>query len=146
MVKSNNESLNQFIWKISPKHLGETCAIVGIAAYVTACVINECNNFLGHGVSTDECGRYLENHTFDALLHNLIDCMIENISVNRSSVSSMYLFTDILNTRMMKDINQKCFLCVWMPDVTVSTIIKKTIVLNEHQQKQGVALIYRPHF
>lgn len=104
------------------------------------------NNFLGHGVSTDECGRYFENHTFDALLHNLIDCMIENSSVNRSSVSSMYLFTDILNTRMMKDINQKCFLCVWMPDVTVSTIIKKTIVLNEHQQKQGVALIYRPHF
>lgn len=40
-TQSNNESLNQLIWKISPKHLSETSVIVEIAAYVAASVFNE---------------------------------------------------------------------------------------------------------
>ncbi|XP_025261971.1 uncharacterized protein LOC105256709 [Camponotus floridanus] len=40
-TQNNNESLNQFIWKISPKHLSGTSVIVEIAAYVAACVFNE---------------------------------------------------------------------------------------------------------
>lgn len=40
-TQSNNESLNQLIWKISPKHLSETSVIVETAAYVAASVFNE---------------------------------------------------------------------------------------------------------
>ena len=40
-TQNNNESLNQLIWKISPKHLSGTSVIVEIAAYVTACVFSE---------------------------------------------------------------------------------------------------------
>jgi len=40
-TQNNNESLNQLIWKISPKHLSGISVIVEIAAYVAACVFNE---------------------------------------------------------------------------------------------------------
>lgn len=40
-TQNNNESLNQLIWKISPKHLSGTSVIVEIAAYVAACAFNE---------------------------------------------------------------------------------------------------------
>jgi len=40
-MQNNNESFNQLIWKISPKHLSGTSVTVEIAAYVAACVFNE---------------------------------------------------------------------------------------------------------
>lgn len=40
-TQNSNESLNQLIWKISPKHLSGTSVIVEIAAYVAASVFNE---------------------------------------------------------------------------------------------------------
>ncbi|XP_068987314.1 uncharacterized protein [Bombus flavifrons] len=40
-TQNNNESLNQLIWEISPKHSSEASVIVEIAAYVAASVFNE---------------------------------------------------------------------------------------------------------
>lgn len=40
-TQNNNESLNQLIWKISPKCVSGTSTIVEIASYVAACVFNE---------------------------------------------------------------------------------------------------------
>jgi len=40
-TQNNNESLNQLIWKISPKVYSETFTIVQIAANVAACTFNE---------------------------------------------------------------------------------------------------------
>lgn len=42
-TQNNNESLNQLIWKISPKILSGTSTIVDIAANVAACYFNEGN-------------------------------------------------------------------------------------------------------
>ena len=39
-TQNNNESLNQLIWKISPKSVSGTSTIVKIAANVTACTFN----------------------------------------------------------------------------------------------------------
>lgn len=40
-TQNNNESLNQLIWKISPKSVSGTSTIVEIAAHVAACTFNE---------------------------------------------------------------------------------------------------------
>jgi len=40
-TQNNNESLNQLIWKISPKSVGGTSTVVEIAANVAACIFNE---------------------------------------------------------------------------------------------------------
>lgn len=40
-TQNNNESLNQLIWKISPKSMSDTSTIVEIAAHVAACAFNE---------------------------------------------------------------------------------------------------------
>ena len=40
-TQNNNESLNQFIWKISPKSVSGTSTTVEIAAYAAACTFNE---------------------------------------------------------------------------------------------------------
>ena len=39
--QNNNESLNQLVWKISPKSVSGTSTIVEIAAHVAACTFNE---------------------------------------------------------------------------------------------------------
>ena len=40
-TQNNNESLNQLIWKISPKRVSRTSTVVEIAANVAACTFNE---------------------------------------------------------------------------------------------------------
>ena len=40
-TQNSNESYNQFIWKLSPKHLPGGAVPVGIAAYLSACIFNE---------------------------------------------------------------------------------------------------------
>jgi len=42
-TQNNNESYNQLIWKISPKHLPGGILPVQIAAYAAACIFNEGN-------------------------------------------------------------------------------------------------------
>lgn len=42
-TQNNNESYNQLIWKISPKHLPGSSVPVQIAAYTSACMFNEGN-------------------------------------------------------------------------------------------------------
>ena len=40
-TQNNNESLNQLIWRISPKSVSGTSTVVEIAANVAACTFNE---------------------------------------------------------------------------------------------------------
>lgn len=40
-TQNNNESYNQLIWKLSPKHQPGGAVPVGIAAYTAACIFNE---------------------------------------------------------------------------------------------------------
>ena len=40
-TQNNNESLNQLIWKISPKSVSGTAVLIEITANVAACIFNE---------------------------------------------------------------------------------------------------------